>query len=67
MMTGNKVFVGIFLAVTVSSFVETSFSALCSIEARKMQMSCLAPMNDGIASMTAEMVVNAWEDTAVAE
>ena len=58
---------GIFLALVVSSFVETSFSALWSIEARKMEMSCLAPMNDGIASMTAEMVMNAWEETALAD
>jgi len=59
--------VGIFLALVVSSFVETSLSALWSIEARKMEMSCLAPMKDGIASMTAEMVVKAWEETAVAD
>lgn len=67
MTTGNRVLVGTFLALVVRSLVDTSFSCLCSIEALKIEMSCLALMNWGIASMTAEMVVNAWDDIAVAD
>jgi len=67
MTTGKRVFVGTFLALVVRSFVETSLSSLCSIEARKIELSCLELTNVGIASITAEMVVNACDDTAVAD
>lgn len=66
MTTGKRVLVGTFLALVVRSFVETSLSSLCSIDARRIELSCFELTNVGMASITAEMVVNAWDDTAVA-
>jgi hypothetical protein len=59
--------VGTFFALVVRSLVETSLSSLCSIDARRIELSCLELTKVGIASMTAEMVVNAWDETAVAD
>lgn len=66
MTTGKSVFVGTFLATTLTSLAEASLTSRCSIEDRNTEMSCLAPMNVGIASITAASVAKAWVELAVA-